>query len=200
MNNDFVSSSFKPFYEYTLHTWEYLVAKQDELILIQTIITIFAVFIAIYEIRRWKIQHVRERESNYYFDLLTKVEDLRFQVLVLCTPKFLQAHKNEDTEREKTILLDEIKSLSFAIEKEIGIIEKISKSKSDFKKLYQAKIGEPIVRELSMETYGFRKTDKKDPLLPPPSKTEQQTIQNEFIPKVNMNFEVVISALSKKLI
>jgi hypothetical protein len=210
MSINIVSSSLNSFFEYSFTTWRYLVAKQDELILIQTIITIFAVFLAIYEIRRWKIQHIRERESNYYFDLLMKIEDLRFQILMMRTPKYLNPNKTELVEQEKNELIDEIKSSSFSIEKEIGIIEKISKSKSDFRKLYRTRIGEAIVRVMSIEAYTFTQADNKDK----PSKsnvntpnntygvdyTGLQVIQDEFFQKINTNFEVVISALSKKLI
>lgn len=69
--------------------WNTLIQKQQELVLLQTIVTIIAVGIAVYKIRKWKKQHVNEIKSNFYFELIKNIEDLRFLILEMRAPTFL---------------------------------------------------------------------------------------------------------------
>lgn len=196
--------------------WNALIQRQKELVLVQTIVTIFAVGIAVYEIRRWKKQHVNERESNFYFELIQKIENLRFLILEMRAPTFLWPNKVEAIERDKIPQVNTIKMLSFSIAKELSIMDKLNQCGNNLSNLYRKNIGTEIIRDIGIEAYTFiQSNDKPNVPLPILAPTEEAKckpgsydvdytglgiIKDEFFDKLNTNFEAIICALSKKLI
>ncbi|MFO8991860.1 hypothetical protein SC763_14545 [Legionella pneumophila serogroup 1] len=122
----------------------------------------------------WKRTHIRERESNYYVDILEKIIALRYLVLEVRQPRFLPRKLDQDYVEQNNIpSVNTIINHSYTILKSLSSREEIVKNKyfqkqvlshseektfgnsnySRHKKLtrlYRDKISIPIIKEMSL--------------------------------------------------
>ncbi|KTD47783.1 hypothetical protein [Legionella quateirensis] len=204
------------FYSLFGNLWQFLEKQQTGLNIIQAIVTIILFIIAIWEIPKWKKQYIQQRESDHYLDIIKEIEELRYLILELRAPKFLYPNKVEAIEREKLPLVNTIKSKSYSITKELGVLDKIYGSERNFAQQYQNIIGLEIIKPIGIEAYVFvfsnEKEKKKLPILCPSEEVEYkpglfetdhtglEIIKDPFWEIIHKNFEKINDILYKRLI
>lgn len=123
----------------------------------------------------WKRMHIKERESNYYFNILEKIIALRYLILEIRQPRFLPKQLDQSYIEQSIIPhANKIISHSYEILKSLSSREEILNSKNKcfskkvFKRfiekkagehndddkaltlLYRNKISVPIIKEMSL--------------------------------------------------
>jgi hypothetical protein len=142
-------------------TCDWLIWVSSIATIVGAIITVAAFLVALFAYRGWKNNHRKERESNYYLNILHEIIQLRYSILELRRPRFIS---KQETDLNKEILenhipfIEEIRKKSSSILNKISIWEEtISDHSSADKKyltlLFSNKIHKDIIGKITQKVY-----------------------------------------------
>lgn len=125
------------------------------------IITAAAFVLALLAYRGWKKNHRKERESNYYLEILHEIIQLRCSILELRRPRFTS---KQETDLNKEILENYIPFIQEITKKSISILNKISiweetiadlssNDKKHLTSLFSDKIQKGVVAKITQKVY-----------------------------------------------
>lgn len=178
----------------------------------QGVLTIVILFLGYWQ---WKRTHIKERESNYYFQILEKTINLRYLILEQRQPRFLPSNGINKKYIEESVIpnINNIISLSYSIIKQLSSIEEIlHKQDKPLTNFFRQKISIEVIKEISMSISLFLMDagEKEIIALLFPSETGilkyevddtgLNIIDDDFNKTVESNFRFIINEIEKFII
>lgn len=209
-------------------TCDWLIWFSSIATIIGAITTVAAFGVAWCAYRGWKNNHRKERESNYYLDILHEIIQLRYSILELRRPRFIstqQSELNKEILENYIPFIEEIRKKSSVILNKISIWEETisERSSSADKKhltlLFANKIHKEIIGKMiekvylyfynvhegnsansDLYKYIFPSENRGVPLPFTRDDTGFEIINDAEYKHINKNFNAVIIKIKEKLI